>query len=172
MTKINIKSLFKAAIGFFVLIFFSYAYFFVYFKVQSLGVDIGSATKSITVINEKRKEFELAKVNLESQSENVAVIESAFFSENDFVNLLNTFESIGKIAGARFEAKGANLSKAGEPAEISFALQGSFNSIARFLTLLDNARYSGIINKFSLFENSKNSKVLTANIDYLIFNYK
>lgn len=172
MTKINMKSLFKAAIGFFVLIFFSYAYFFVYFKVQSLSADIGSATRSITVIDEKRKEFEIAKVNLENQSENVVVIENAFFSENDFVNLLNTFENIGKIAGVRFEAKGANLSNAGKLAEISFALQGSFNSIARFLTLLDNARYSGLINKFSLFENSENSEILTANIDYLIFNYK
>ncbi|MEK7559971.1 MAG: hypothetical protein AAB522_01565 [Patescibacteria group bacterium] len=170
--KISFESLAKTLIGLGILILLAYTYFFLYFKIQSLSADIGSANRSVAVINKKAKEFEVVKSNLESQNKNIATLESAFFSEDDFVDLLNTFENLGKKVGARFEAKGANLSKSGEPAEISFTLKGGFISITKFLTLLENSRYFGIINKFSLFESGESSKTLVADVEYLIFNYE
>ena len=171
-TKINSKSLFTTIIGFFVLLFFVYAYYFIYSKIKILSAEIGSAARSIAVLDEKKKEFELAKSNLESQNKNLAVLESAFFSENDFVDLLDAFESIARKAGTKFEAKGATLPGSGKAAQISFELSGDFNSVAKFLVLLDNIRYVGMVNKFSLIKNDEKSKILSVNIDYLLFNFK
>lgn len=171
-TKINIKSLLAAAAGFLILLFFMYAYFFIYSKIKFLSTETGSATRSITVLNEKKKEFEFAKSNLESQDKNLKVLESAFFSEDSFVDLLDTFESVAKKTGVKLEAKGATLPGSGKVAQISFELSGDFNSIAKFLVLLDKIRYTGTINKFSLSNKGESSKTLLANIDYLIFNFK
>lgn len=172
MAKTNIKSLFSAAISFSILILLIYGYFFVYSKIKFLSAEIGSATRSMTMLSEKRKEFELTKSNLEKQSESIKVLESAFFSESGFVDLLNSFENLSKKVGVKFEAKGAKLPEPGGEAEISFEISGNFSSIAKFLALLDNIRYSGVVNKFSLFEEDEKSKTLAAKIDYLLFNYK
>lgn len=170
--KTNIKSLFFAAISFLVLILLAYGYFFVYSKIKFLSSEMGSATRSIAVLDEKRKDFELARSNLEKQSGNMEILESAFFSESGFVALLNTFEDVAKTVGVKFEAKGATLPESKGVAEISFEISGNFNPIVKFLILLNNIRYSGLTNKFSLFESNEKSKTLTANMDYLLFNYK
>lgn len=172
MAKTNIKSLFSAAISFSIFIFLTYGYFFVYSKIKFLSSETSLAKRSMVMINEKRKEFEFAKSNLDKQNKNVEALESAFFSESGFVDLLNSFENLSKKVGVKFEAKGAKLPELGGEAEISFELSGNFSSIAKFLVLLDNIRYSGAVNKFSLFKNDEESKLLTANIDYLIFSYK
>lgn len=170
--KISKKSLYMVVTGFFAVVFFIYAYLFVYSKIKFLSTEIGSATRSIRVFNEKRKEFEIAKLNLENHGKNTKILESAFFSESTFVDLLDAFGSVGRKAGVKFEAKSANLPSEGNSAEISFELKGNFNSIAKFLILLDDIRYSGLVNKFSLFRENEESNVLRANIDYFVFNYK
>lgn len=170
--KTNGKSLFLAAVGFFTVLILIYVYLFVFSKIKFLSKEMGSATKSIIILDEKKKDFELAKSNLEKQNENIAVLESAFLSESVFVDFLNNFEDIAKKAGAKFKAKGASLPDSSGRAQISFEISGSFESIAKFLTLLDTIRYSGIINKFSLFKDSDDSGLLTASADYLLFNFK
>ena len=171
-TKINSKSLFGAIIGFFVLLFFAYSYFFIFSKIKFLSGEIGFAKRSIKLLDEKRKEFEVAKSNLKNQAENLVVLESAFFSESSFVDLLNVFEGVAKRAGVKFKAKGAIFPETGERAQISFELSGNFESIAKFLVLLDNIRYSGLVYKFSLSESGSDSPVLLAIVDYLLFNFK
>ena len=123
------------------------------------------------MLDEKRKEFEVAKLNLKNQEANLQILESAFFSESSFVDLLDVFEGLAKKAGVKFKAKGANFPETNGHAQISFELSGNFDSIAKFLVLLDNIRFSGLIFKFSLMEGGKSSDLL-ANVDYLLFNFK
>ena len=170
--KINTKSLFKAMLGFVALMLVGYAYFFIYSKIKFLSAEIGSAIRAIDILEEKKKEFKLAESNLETHKESIAILESTFFSESNFVDLLNVFDAVAKKAGTGFEAKRANLPDAGGAAEISFTLRGNFGSIAKFLTLLDNTHYSGIVKNLSLFSSEEKKVTLTANIDYLIFNYR
>ena len=172
ITRIKSKSLVVFFSSFILATLLLYVYFFIYVKIQILSNDTGSALRSIAVLEEKRKEFEVARSNLEKQKENTAVLESAFFSESGFVDLLNLFEEIGRKAGVKLEAKGAKLPESPGTAEVSFEVSGNFASIARFLVLLDNIRYSGLVNKFSLNKNGESGEFLTAKIDYLIFNYK
>ena len=170
-TKINSKSLVGTVIGFFVVLFFAYSYFFVFSKIKFLSGEIGSAKRSINLLNEKRKEFEIAKSNLKNQETNLKILESAFFSESSFVDLLDAFGGLAKKAGVRFKAKGATFPETGEHAQISFELSGNFDSIAKFLILLDNVRFPGLVYKFSLLEGG-NSADLLANVDYSLFNFK
>lgn len=167
--KINKKSLFKVFAGFIGVLVCAYSYFFIYSKIKFLSTETGSAVRAISVFDEKGEGFVIAKSNLENQNENVKTLEEAFFSESQFVNLLNVFENIAKKAEVKFKAQQANLPQGGGNATISFTLDGSFNSIGKFMILLDNMRYSSMVNKFSI---TKGDDVLTANVDYLIFNYK
>lgn len=170
--KTSSRSLFFVVTGFLVFVIFSYLYFFVYSKVKFLSSEINSAKKSIFVLDKKRKEFELGKSNLENQSKNLEVLKTAFFSESDFVSLLNVFENVARNAGVRFKASGATLPNSGKTAQILIELRGDFASIAKFLITLDNIRYSGLVNKFSVIPDEDNSKTLIATIDYLLFNFK
>lgn len=172
-TKTNLQSLFHAFFGLLVFVVFLYSYFFIYSKIKFLSSEIDSAKKSIFILDEKRKEFELAKSNLEKQNENLNILESAFFSESNFVSLLSVFESVAKSAGVSFKASGATLpNSSGKNAQILVELRGDFDSIAKFLTALDNIRYSGLVNKFSIGPESEGSKKLLATVDYWLFNFK
>lgn len=173
MEKTNTKSLLKMICGAISFVFLVYSYFFIYSKIRLLSAETSAAKRSIIMLDEKRKEFELAKSNFERQSSNVTTLESVFFSENNFVDLLNTFEKLGRTAGVKFQAKDIKIPESGGgEARISFELLGNFESIAKFLVLLDNGRYSGMVNAFSLFKEDEDPKILTTKIDYLLFNYK
>jgi len=72
-----------------------------------------------------------------------------------------------------FIAKEANFSQNGSgQAEFSFSLKGDLKGVYRFLYLLDNSQYSGILRQASIRREGGESKDFTANIDYLIFNFR
>lgn len=172
MRWINRKFLFNSIAAFLGFLIFLYCYFFVYQKIRLLSAEIGNAVKSASALDKKKEGFEAAKKVLENQAANAATLESAFFSESDFVGLLKEFERIGKKGGVIFKAKGARLPDSSPAAELSFEISGSFGSIMKFMIMLDSVRYAGAVKKMSLYPEGEKSKNLTALVDYLIFNYK
>ncbi len=163
----------KIGVAIFVLLVLILTYFSFYSKIKLLSGQIGSAERSIMILEEKRRDLDTAAVVLAGLESEVGAIKSAFLSEENFPVFINTLEDFGRNSGAKFTAKEANFpANESSQAELSFSLKGQFENIFRFLHLLDNSQYSGVLKKIFIYRDGDDSTGFSAEIDYLIFNFR
>lgn len=163
----------KITISLLALLFITFVYLGFYSKIKFLSEQIGNAERSIAILEEKRHDLDNAILDLEEFKDEITVIENSFLSEENFTVFINILEDFSRKSSAKFVAKEVNFpSDESNPAEFSFSLSGDFKNIFRFLYLLDNSQYSGILRKISLHRDGEESNIFMANIDYLIFNFR
>jgi len=173
MNKNNKIQIIKVGASLVVVLVLVFVYFSFCSKIKLLSAQIHGAERSIKILEEKRKDLDAASVSLKGFKDEITIIESAFLSEENFVGFVNTLEDFGKKSEVGFIAKEANFSQNGSgQAEFSFSLKGDLKGVYRFLYLLDNSQYSGILRQASIRREGGESKDFTANIDYLIFNFR
>ena len=173
MNKNSKVQIIKISVALLALLILILVYFNFYSRIKFLSGQIGSAERLIVILEEKKLDLDSAAVALLDLKNEMAVIKSAFLSEENFAVFVNTLEDFGRNSGAKFIAKEANFPKnESGSVEFSFSLNGEFKNIFRFLYLLDNSQYSGILRKISLHRDGEGSTSFTANIDYLIFNFR
>lgn len=155
----------------FMFLIFSYLKF--YSAIKFLSSQIGGAERSIKILEEKRLDLDAGQAALKNFPSEKAIVQSAFLTEDNFVDFVNTLEGFGRQSGAKFAAREAKFpSDESSQVQFSFSLKGDFKSVFKFLFLLDNSQYSGILRKISLHSEGDSGRNFSADVDYLIFNFR
>lgn len=152
------------------------AAWFLYQKISEVSAVIAGAEAKIELFEQKGREFSAAESGLKDYGEEIGLLGGAFLDENKFVDFLKLLEGLSKKANVVFSAKSAKIpTKEGEEAILSFELLGSFGGVANFASLLDKIPYAGLAESVSIVPkvepDKKSSGLLTAKINYLIFNF-
>ncbi len=170
--KINKKSLIKTIIFFVVFLLCFWTFFYLYLNIRKLKIEVKNARMVIVVSEKKQKDFTLAQKNLTDYKSSIELVEKSFLSESGFANFLEILEKFALDTNVIFTEKGADFpSETGKAVKMTFRFQGKPSNIHKFLFLLDNSSYLGMIGKFVLTREKEGSQLFFADIDYLIFNY-
>lgn len=149
---------------------------FLYQKIVEVSAVIAGAETKIAFLEKKEREFSSAESGIRDYEKEIDFLESAFLNEGKFADFLRLLESLSKKTNVAFSAKSAKIPTAeGQEAALSFELLGNFSSIVNFIALLDKIPYAGFVESVSIAPKAepgkKTSGMLTAKINYLIFNF-
>ncbi len=147
-----------------------------YQKIKSASAIVLEAEQNIASLEKKQRELTGAISAISVSGDNITAINNIYLNEDNFVDLVELLESLASESGNAFKAESARLPTAGkEPASILFTIDGRFADVYNFITLLDNIPYAGLIENISIgpkTDGTKNTGILTARINYLIFSFK
>lgn len=177
MNLLNNKKPFLAlAVEFAILALLGVLIWFTYGKIKQSSMVSAEAEGKIALLEKKEREFSLAESNLKDFGPEIDLLDGAFLSEGTFVDFLRLLESLAKKTGIKFSAQNARLPQSDkEIASLNFEITGNFRGVADFLALLDKIPYAGIVESANVFpkaEGQKRTGVITARINYIIFNFK
>ena len=149
--KINFQKLpFLLAIAF--LVFSSGLFYFLYNKIQDNHT-------SIKEINIKIKEEESYMGELRALGHGIKTIESEklelekhFVSSSNFVPFLDTIENLALKVGATAETTSVDISQDKLNLTVDLDIKGSFVSLYKFITLLENSSYELEVVSLDLFK--------------------
>ena len=157
---------------------------FTYQKIVLASGVAADAEQRIALLERKEREFSVADANLKDFAKEIELLDNAFLSEKTFVDLLRLLEGLAKESGVKFSAESAKIPASpsqGRPAtdkeqaSLTFEISGNFRQVANFFALLDKIPYSGIIDSINISPkiegNQKRTGVITARINYVIFNF-
>src|SRR3989344_4154462 len=82
-------------------------------------------------------------------------IEEHFVKNSDLVPFLNAIEGLGPRSGVRIETTSVNLSSDKLGLVVELKMDGSFESIYKFITLLENSPYELKFLAFDIFQKEK-----------------
>lgn len=177
MNLLNNKKPFLAlAAGLAILVLLGAFIWFTYGKIKQSSMISADAESKIALLEKKGREFSLAESNLKDFGPELELLDGAFLSERTFVDFLRLLESLAKKTGVKFFAQNAKLPQSDkETASLNFEITGNFRGVANFFALLDKIPYAGIVDGASIFpkaDGQKTTGVITARINYIIFNFK
>lgn len=149
---------------------------FLYQKIAEVSAVIAEAETKIALLEKKEREFSTAESGVQDYEKEIELLESAFLNESKFVDFLRLLEDLSKKTGVAFSAKSAKIPAAqGQEAMLSFEILGNFSSVINFMALLDKIPYAGLVESASIAPKAEPGKkatgMLTAKINYLIFNF-
>ena len=172
----NKKPFWALAVGLVVLALLGALIWFTYGKIKQSSMVSAEAEGKIAFLEKKEREFVLAESNLKDFGPEIDLLDGAFLSEGTFVDLLRLLESLAKKTGITFSAQNARLPQSDkEMASLNFEITGDFRGVANFLALLHKMPYAGIVDGANISpkaEGQKRTGVITARINYIIFNFK
>ena len=154
-----------------------------YQKIKLASAVVLEAEQNIASLEKKQRELTGAISAISVSGDNITAINNIYLNEDNFVDLVELLESLALESGNAFKAESAMLparpaggpTAGKEPASILFTVEGRFANIYNFITLLDNIPYAGLIENISVgpkTDGTKNTGILTARINYLIFSFK
>lgn len=121
---------------------FSCAVFFVLFR--GLNNNTETTLKSLTEWqNEaiRRNEIKSLDLLIKNIQEQKKLLESHFAESSNIVPFLDTIEQLASKVGAKSEVTSVDISKNKPELLVSFRASGSFESVYKFLRLLENSPY-------------------------------
>ncbi len=89
----------------------------------------------------RREEIKILDDTLRELKEERAELESHFTRKSDVVPLLDTLESLAAAVSAKATISSVEVSKDGSVLLVNLRTSGTFDSLYKFLTLLENASY-------------------------------
>lgn len=125
----------------FFLAFFAYACYFLYNQIgQNLSVIKISEDKWQQEFSrrEEIKMLDRAVKNIQKENEE---IDTHFVKSGDVVPFLNNIEALAPKVGARAETASVDISNDKTSLLVRIEVEGSFNSIYKFIKLLENSPY-------------------------------
>src|SRR3989344_7424099 len=123
------------------LIFSCFVFFFLY---RETGNNIVTSEQMETVWQneaEKREELKFLNSSLKTTSGERALLESYFIRSSDIVPFLDMIEKLALGAGAKAEVVLVDIPKDNSGLIVELGATGSFETIYKFLTLLENSPY-------------------------------
>lgn len=137
--------------------------------ISRLGETTRIIEEKIYLLERKEQELAEAKKTMEIYAEPIQNIESSFVSQESFVQFLSLLEDFAKSANVKINTQGADISNKGpQSARVIFDIQGEYEAVIRFFSLLDHFPYAGIVENISIA--SSGSSRTHANVTYAIFN--
>lgn len=171
----NKKPFWALAVGLAILALLGVFIWFTYGKIKQSSIISADAEGKIALLGKKEREFSLAESNLKDFGQEIELLDGAFLSEGTFVDFLRLLESLAKKTGVKFSAQNARLPQSDkEMASLNFEITGNFRGVADFFALLDKIPYAGIIESANISpkaDGQKTTGVITARINYIIFNF-
>lgn len=137
--------------SFTVLVFVIFGGWFLFNRISVLDKSIGETNISILNFTNDIKNLKSMESFLRESSEERKVLERAFVSEDGLVKFIEDLEENGKESGVDVEVNLATVSQ-DQSDSPSFRIEsrGSFSSVYKYLTSLENLPYEISINRTSL----------------------
>ena len=133
----KISLLFSAI--FFVLTFF--AFLFLYKEINNNNQKAESNMITWNTEASRREEIERLDHSLQEITDSNALLETHFAKSSDIVPFLNTIEKLAPKAGTTIEIDSVNIKGDNTGLLVGLKVMGRFESIYKFLTLLENSPY-------------------------------
>ena len=118
---------------------------------------VNKKNKAATTLERKWKVEELRRENvknlerfLEEKGGEISMLDTHFVGSGDVVTFLDLIESLGKQAGSQSEVTLIDIPKDNSGLLVEVRSEGSFDSIYKFLRLLENATYELEIVSFEM----------------------
>lgn len=128
-------------VSFILLLFFSFAFVFLYQKINDNNKEIQQ--DAVNLQTEARRRDNLASLNrsLQKNAPNRALLENHFVKSSDIVPFLNMIEKLASEAGVSSQIDSIDTKADNSELTIGLKASGSFEVIYKFLTLLENSPY-------------------------------
>lgn len=168
MMKNHRLSIGIASVAFCATIVFGGGVLFLYVRTTQESAQIKDAETSIAILENKKRQIAVVRQELDTLNHDIERVENTVVSRETFVTFLKSLERLAKIAGVSFRAESATLPQSSKgTGRVHFELKGDYSSITRFILLLDQLPYPGIVEQFIINPLGQN---LRATADYVIFN--
>lgn len=123
---------------------------FLYIETNNLQEKIAVSNEKWQNENIKRNNAQALAEFLEKVKDKKDSLESHFVRSSDIVPVLGTIENLALRTGSIMEVISVNLSKDGNYLELMLKAEGNFESLYKFMLLLENSPYQVSISNFGL----------------------
>lgn len=138
----NLKSIKLPIISAFIILALSGSVFaFLFLKIKSNEKVSEKMRQEWLVEASRREDLKSLEKSISSIDEERALLDSHFSTSSNVVPFLDMIEKLAKDVGAKAEPTLLNLSKDNAALIVQAKAEGSFTSVYKFLTLLENAPY-------------------------------
>jgi len=123
----------------FISLCFVYGYF--YNKIQENSQNAEQAKIALQLEIDKRDRVNALENSMQQISDNKDLLETHFARSSDVVPFLNTIESLAPWVGAKAQIDSVETGTGNTKLVVGVSASGSFDSVYKFLTLLENSPY-------------------------------
>lgn len=123
------------------LAFFCYVFYFLYVQIITNDLTTKEIDAKWKAEFARREEIKSLEKALDTVSSEQSSLESHFVKSSDLVSFLNNMEDLGKGVSATAETTDLNLSSDKSTLVVRIKAEGNFESIYKFITLLENYPY-------------------------------
>lgn len=126
------------------IIFFAFclaAFFFLYKKINSNNTGVAQSVIELGNEIKERNRIETLNYSIELIKKDKALFETHFAQSSDIVPFLDSLEALGSQAGAKAEVTSVDILKDGTGLMAGVKTSGNFESLYKFLMLLENFPY-------------------------------
>ncbi len=116
-------------------------FYFLYATILTSGEKTNQILAEVENETARREEIKLINKSIDTIKQDRDVINTHFAHSTDIVPFLNTIESLAPRAGAKVETSSVDALKDDTGLMVRLKVEGSFNSIYKFLMLLENSPY-------------------------------
>lgn len=150
--------------------FFSAFMFFYLYKATLQNKSEAEAMKKIWQEEETKRENSKTVLNLlNSLAKERSMLDSHFILSSDAVPFLNSIENSAKSAGAKAELISIDIPKSDQLLAVKARTIGSFDSLYKFISLLENSKYNMKFDYLDIRKSEKDSWTLELGIKLLSF---
>jgi len=114
---------------------------FLYREINSNNKEAGEGRATWQAETERRNNIRTLDKTLQKISPEIANLDAHFAKSSDVVPFLDTIEKLGPIAGAKAEVMSVEVPAGSSSLVVGLKASGSFSSVYKFLTLLENSPY-------------------------------
>jgi hypothetical protein len=147
--KINFQKKYLIIASVFLVLSF-FAFFFLYQKIGEIKRVTNQTELALKEEIQKQEKVKSLSVLMQSIEQEKISFESHFVKKSDIVSFLNSIEQLAEIVGANASITTVDENKEGTQLALSVSTEGSFDSIYKFLMLLENAPYEIEITGFDM----------------------
>lgn len=123
------------------LILLSFVLFFLQKEINLKNEEAQQSMIDLENENNRRTEIRLLNSSIETIKGDKAQLETHFAKSSDIVPFLDTIELLAPLVGAKAETTAVDIPKDGNGLIVRMTASGSFRSVYKFLTLLENSPY-------------------------------
>ena len=129
------------ALSLFIFLIFSYAFYFIHAQVKEKNVLAEDTNLKWQEEVNKLEEAKMLDRGIKAVSRESSTVDTHFGKNSDLVPFLDTIEELASLVGAKAETTSVEISPDKQTLLVGLKADGTFESLYKFLTLLENSPY-------------------------------
>ena len=122
-------------------IFSLFVFFSLYTKIKNNTIESDKMFSEWKIEDNKREGIKLLDRSMKNMEDDIKLLDTHFAKSSDVVPFLDTIESLATKTGSSAEVLSVNIPIDSDILEVGIRVDGSFSSLYKFITLLENSPY-------------------------------